>query len=77
VQEPGAAEQLESKVIRAPRRVWLMIQTIGDAERRRDVRDQAAILLTRAAELIVLLAMQECPHCGRSLNGHAEQEQVF
>jgi hypothetical protein len=41
-------EQLESKLIRAPRRVWRAIARLAEAERRKDPRDQAAILLEQA-----------------------------
>jgi hypothetical protein len=38
-------EQLESKLIKAPRRVWRAIARLAEAERRKDPRDQAAIIL--------------------------------
>jgi hypothetical protein len=43
------AEQLEGKVIRAPRRVWVALKARAAEDRyRRDYRDLAAILLEQA-----------------------------
>jgi hypothetical protein len=45
---PDPQDQLESKLIRAPRRVWRTIAQLAAAERRKDPRDQAAIILEEA-----------------------------
>lgn len=45
--EAEGEEQLEGKVIYAPRRVWKAVERIAAGERRH-WRDQAAILLERA-----------------------------
>lgn len=45
--EPESQDQLEAKLITAPRRVWTVLDLVARAERRKSCRDQAAIILER------------------------------